>query len=117
VRGEPNDDLRCARERTPSRLYAGEAMSRRELAEAVNAWLWATTGKLHELDARVIARYERGAVRWPGAHYRAALRHVLGTRTDAALGFRPSTRHAGTGRGCPRRPRGHRRPWRRTRSR
>ncbi|MCG8918739.1 hypothetical protein L6E12_23440 [Actinokineospora sp. PR83] len=59
----------------------------------MNAWLWATAGTLHELDARVIARYERGAVRWPGAHYRAALRHALGARTDAALGFRPSSRH------------------------
>jgi hypothetical protein len=64
-------------------------MSRRELADAVNRWLWETTGKRYELDSHAIARYERGCVRWPSAYYRAALRHVLGADTDAALGFRP----------------------------
>ncbi|HVK23587.1 MAG TPA: XRE family transcriptional regulator [Actinokineospora sp.] len=65
-------------------------MSRAELAEAANAWLWEQRGERFDLDARAIARYERGAVRWPGAHYRAALRHVLNAPDDAALGFRPA---------------------------
>lgn len=82
-----NDLLQEARERTPSRTLPGEPMSRRELAEAVNAWLWQSTGKRYDLDAHTIARYERGAVRWPNAHYRAALRHVLRAVDDAALGF------------------------------
>ncbi|QFZ18674.1 hypothetical protein [Saccharothrix syringae] len=84
----PNDLLRAARKRTASAALPTESMSRRELAEAVNAWLWRTTGKRYSLDAHTIARYERGSVRWPGAHYRAALRHVLGVATDAELGFR-----------------------------
>ncbi|WP_054055641.1 hypothetical protein [Alloactinosynnema sp. L-07] len=62
-------------------------MSRAELAEAVNAWLWETTGERFDLDARAVARWERGAVRWPGAYYRSALRQVLGALDDAALGF------------------------------
>ncbi|GAA1294312.1 hypothetical protein [Saccharothrix xinjiangensis] len=88
---EPNDLLRAARERTASAALPAESMSRRELAEAVNNWLWKTTGKRYSLDAHTIARYERGAVRWPGAHYRAGLRHVLGAATDAELGFRASS--------------------------
>lgn len=87
---QPNDMLRDARLNARSRVLPNEPMSRRELAEAVNAWLWETTGKRFDLDAHAVARYERGAVRWPGAHYRAGLRHVLGAATDAELGFRPS---------------------------
>ena len=86
----PNDLLRTVRMNTPSRALPGEPLSRRELAEAANVWLWQTTNKRYELDAHTIARYERGAVRWPGRHYRAALRHVLGVATDADLGFRPN---------------------------
>jgi hypothetical protein len=86
---EPNHLLRAARERTPSRVAPGEPMSRRELAEAVNRWLWITTAERYELDAHGVGRWERGAVRWPGAHYRAALRSVLNAETDADLGFRP----------------------------
>ncbi|MDQ3885597.1 MAG: tetratricopeptide repeat protein [Actinomycetota bacterium] len=89
----PNDLLRASRERTPSRLAPGECMSRRELAEALNAWLWETTRQRYDLDAHTIARYERGAVRWPGAAYRSGLRHVLGAATDAELGFWPARQH------------------------
>ncbi|MBB5159546.1 tetratricopeptide repeat protein [Saccharopolyspora phatthalungensis] len=67
-------------------------MSRAELAEAVNRYLWDTTGKRHELDAHAIARYERGDVRWPSAHYRSGFRAVLGAATDADLGFHPTRR-------------------------
>lgn len=88
---EPNHLLRAARERTPSHVAPGEPMSRRELAEAVNAWLWRTTGRRYEVDAHTIARWERGAVRWPQAQFRAALRHVLGADSDTALGFRPAS--------------------------
>lgn len=87
---EPNHLLRSARERTPSRVAPGESMSRRELAEAVNRWLWVTTSTRYELDAHSIGRWERGAIRWPSAHYRTALRAVLNTETDADLGLWPA---------------------------
>lgn len=94
---QPNDQLREARLNTPSRALPGEPMSRGELADAVNAWLWETTGKRYSLDAHTIARYERGSVRWPGAHYRSGLRHVLGVATDAALGFRSARSASSSG--------------------
>ncbi|GAB3484802.1 XRE family transcriptional regulator [Amycolatopsis cihanbeyliensis] len=67
-------------------------MSRTELAEAVNGYLWETRGRRYDLDGHAVARYERGAVRWPSAHYREAFRAVLGVDTDADLGFRPTRR-------------------------
>lgn len=67
-------------------------MSRAELAEAVAKYLWRHTGRQHALDAHTIARYERGAITWPSAPYRTALRSVLGAATDADLGFRPARR-------------------------
>jgi hypothetical protein len=87
-----NELLRAARGRVPSRAAPGECLSRAELAEAVNAWLWSTTGQRFELDGHHIAKYERGVVRFPIGPYRAALRAVLGVRTDAELGFAPSRR-------------------------
>jgi tetratricopeptide (TPR) repeat protein len=89
---EPNDRFRAARERTPSARLQGECLSRRELAQAVNAWLFATTGRVYSLDAHYVARFERGAVRWPSADYRAALRHVLRAESDEALDFYPTPR-------------------------
>ncbi|MEU8227825.1 hypothetical protein [Kribbella sp. NPDC048915] len=85
----PNDLLREARERTPSRRAPGEHLSRSELAEAICAWLWETTEIKYELDGHYIAKLERGAVRWPGAAYRSGLRHVLGVASDNDLGFFP----------------------------
>jgi transcriptional regulator with XRE-family HTH domain len=61
-------------------------MTRAELAEAINDHLWRTTGRRRELDAHTIARYERGAVRWPGKDYRQALCAVLNA-TETELGF------------------------------
>ena len=82
-----NDLLRARREALPSRLRSGVPMSRSELAEAVNAHVWATTGQRTTLDAHAIARYERGQSRWPGKQYRDSLRAVLGVETDAEIGF------------------------------
>ncbi|NEA34000.1 hypothetical protein G3I17_20355 [Streptomyces sp. SID13031] len=62
-------------------------MSRSELAESVCAWLWSTTDTKYELDGHYIAKLERGAVRWPGAAYRAGLREVLRVTSDSELGF------------------------------
>jgi hypothetical protein len=85
--GEHNAALRAARERLPSRLAPGEPMTRAELAEAVNAWLWENTGRRFELDDHLIGKWERGVVRQPILQYRVALRAVLSVDTDAELGF------------------------------
>ena len=88
-----NELLRAARERSASRLVPGEPMTRAELAEAVNAWLWTATGQRYDLDAHHVAKYERGVVRYPIAPYRSALRAVLGASTDTELGFVAPVRH------------------------
>lgn len=84
---EPNEHLRLARERTPSAEVPGTAMSRQELADRVNAYLFERTGRLHELDDNYVGKLERGIIRWPQATYREALRAVLGAATDRDLGF------------------------------
>ncbi|MGW5386585.1 XRE family transcriptional regulator [Nocardia sp. NPDC003963] len=90
----PNRKLQKRREAMPSPAIAGQPMSRAELAEAVNHYLWRVKGQRRELDAHTIARYERGAVRWPGSDYREALCAILrGSVTD--LGFAPRRRAKG----------------------
>jgi tetratricopeptide (TPR) repeat protein len=91
-----NQLLRLARERTPSRQVPGEWLSRHEVAEAVNMWIYENTKKTTTLDANYLAKLERGVVRWPSAHYRADLRAVLGVATDAELGFYPPRRSGTT---------------------
>lgn len=71
-------------------------MSRAELADAVNAHVWATTGRKSCLDAETIGRYERGVIRWPRADYREGLRAVLGAASDAEMGFHPTPRGRAT---------------------
>ena len=96
---EPNSRFRDARESTPSLTTPGYSMSRAELAEAVNEYLWRTTKKHHtSLDAQAIGRYERGEIRWPTAVYRSAFRAVLGVATDIELGFCPPLRAGSTSR-------------------
>lgn len=87
-----NEKLRRLREATPSPSGNGLPMTRAEAAEAVNEYVWNTTGKRCGLDADMLARYERGKIRWPGAMYRNGLRAVLGAETDADLGFQPTPR-------------------------
>jgi hypothetical protein len=92
---QPNQLLRAARHRLHSPGAPGASASRAEVAQAVNAWLWETTGRQHALDAHYLAKLERGVARWPNAAYRAGLRHVLAAHDDAALGFTPHRRTAG----------------------
>ena len=80
----------------------GGHLTRAELAEMVNMWLWEHTGHLFELDDHLIGKWERGVVRYPIAPYRAALRTVLDVDTDAALGFTPP--RSATPTGPPTRP-------------
>ena len=62
-------------------------MSRQELAEAVNAYIWQHHAVKEHLDAHDIGKLERGEHRWPGARRREAFRAVLYVHTDAQLGF------------------------------
>jgi hypothetical protein len=63
-------------------------MSRRELAELVNRYVWDNFRQRTGLDENYIGKLERGVVRWPNDLYRAGLRAVLGVGDDADLGFR-----------------------------
>jgi transcriptional regulator with XRE-family HTH domain len=87
-----NDLLRALREAAPSPSGAKRSMTRAELAEAVNQYIWATSHKKICLDADTLARYERGQIRWPSATYREGLRAVLGVESDPELGFFPTPR-------------------------
>ena len=92
----PNAKLRAIREAASSRAKVGEGMTRAELADAVNVFLWETRKQRYTLDADTLKRYESGKIGWPGEAYRAGLRAVLGVATDADLGFRPTRRGSGT---------------------
>ncbi|WP_328608976.1 tetratricopeptide repeat protein [Amycolatopsis sp. NBC_00345] len=89
-----NKQLRAARERSESLLHLGECLSRRELADLVNAHLWKRGGQHAALDDNYIAKLERGTIRWPNARYREAFRAVLDVNTDSELGFINSRRQA-----------------------
>ncbi|MGH3973500.1 MAG: XRE family transcriptional regulator [Pseudonocardiaceae bacterium] len=83
-----NKQLREARQRTASLIYPDVCLSRQELAELVNAWVWEHHDKkVVQASANWIGQLERGKIRWPGKLYREALRAILGAPTDAALGF------------------------------
>ncbi len=88
--GEPNDLLRGARERIESPHASGDHLSREELADLVNTWLFERTGSRRaELDGNYIGKLEQGRIRWPqDPNRRAALRAVLKANTDAELGLR-----------------------------
>ncbi|MGH3889402.1 MAG: XRE family transcriptional regulator [Pseudonocardiaceae bacterium] len=82
-----NNQFRAARERTASLTYPEDCLSRQELAELTNAWIWNHHHQVVELTGNYIGKLEQGVIRWPGKIYREALRAILGVSTDAALGF------------------------------
>ncbi len=83
-----NDQLRAARERTASPTYPDDCLTRQELAELVNAYIWNHYDKkVVALTANYLGKLERGHIRWPSKLYREALRAILGVPTDTALGF------------------------------
>lgn len=94
---EPNHRLREAREQRESPYVPGESLSRQELADMVNAWIHEHLGRVTCLTANYIGKLERGLVSWPNADYRAALRAILGARTDRDLGFRRPRRQRAVG--------------------
>jgi len=83
----PNGQLRAARQRSTSTSSPGLCLSRQELAEQINAYVWDHYQKRTELDGNYLGKLERGVVRWPGKMYREALREILKVSTDAQLGF------------------------------
>jgi transcriptional regulator with XRE-family HTH domain len=70
--------LRLARESTQAELAA---LTCDEVQRA--------TGHRPAVDAQAISRIERGHITWPGNATRAALRSLLGSDSDAGLGFFP----------------------------
>ena len=96
---EPNDHLRRARERFESPNASGEPLSRQELAELVNAWVYDNTDppRVIATDQNYVGQLERGRIRWPqDPDRRAGFRAVLGASTDAKLGFRRPRRSKST---------------------
>jgi hypothetical protein len=87
-----NEQLRFARQQFPSRRTPGERLSRQELAELVNQWIYDHGGERVELDENYIGKLERGVIRWPNHRYRQALRAILRASTDGQLGFYMSRR-------------------------
>jgi hypothetical protein len=73
-------------------------LSRAELADLVNSWVYANTDdhRIVAVTANYVGKLERGLFRWPQSDYRAGLRSVLGARTDAELGFRRARRSTAT---------------------
>lgn len=96
---EPNDRLRRARERVESPNATGEPLSRQELGELVDAWVYENTTprKVIATDANYVGQLERGRIRWPqDPDRRAGFRAVLSAATDAELGFRRPRRSKST---------------------
>lgn len=84
----PNDLLGSARRSLLSPSGSGLCLSREELADAMVAYLTVHRPGLRcGVNSVYIGKLERGTHRWPVAHYREALRAVLGRATDAELGF------------------------------
>ncbi|MGH3770704.1 MAG: XRE family transcriptional regulator [Pseudonocardiaceae bacterium] len=84
----PNDEFRVARQRTASLTHPGDCLTRQELAELVNTWVWEHHDNKEVLaSAGYIGQIERGTIRWPGKLYREAFRAILGVPTDSKLGF------------------------------
>src|SRR5215510_12236855 len=73
----PNDLLYNARVRQPSPSGSGRPMSRQELADEVNAYLYGRDRRsvASGVDAKYIGKLERGKYRWPNELYRQAFRH------------------------------------------
>jgi transcriptional regulator with XRE-family HTH domain len=82
-----NKKFREARKRTASLTCPDVCLSRQELAELANTWIWKHHEKMAALSANYIGQLERGKIRWPGKLYRETLRAILSVSTDAALGF------------------------------
>jgi hypothetical protein len=93
---EPNLQFRAARLRMESPEVPGEPLSRKELADLVNAWIFGHNGRETAIDANYIGKLERGLIRWPNALYREGFQATLSAKEDRALGFRRPRRTSRT---------------------
>ncbi|MBV9163266.1 MAG: XRE family transcriptional regulator [Pseudonocardiales bacterium] len=84
---KPNDKFREARQRTESLTNPDECLSRQEVAELANAWIWKHHHKKFELNANYIGKIEQGVIRWPNALSREAFRAIFNVGKDSELGF------------------------------
>ena len=101
--GRKNQKLIDARLRLTS--AAGDPWMPQDVAEEMNAFLWARYQKEIQkgersrqpttLDHRYVSGYESGRHWWPTSQYRAAWRHALRVETDAELGFTPKRMRRG----------------------
>ncbi len=82
-----NDQLRAARERTASPSNPGMGLSRQELADLVNIWVWKHHNKIVFATANYVGKLETGLIRWPDQARREALRAILSVPKDSDLGF------------------------------
>ncbi|MBV9142737.1 MAG: XRE family transcriptional regulator [Pseudonocardiales bacterium] len=83
----PNHQFREARARTASLTHPKEGLSRQELAELVNDWVWKHHRTELGFDRNYIGKIEQGVIRWPGTMCREALREILSVSADSELGF------------------------------
>lgn len=83
----PNEKLMAAR--------LAARLTQEALADLANTQVEAATGKQGAMDSDYVSKLERGIHRWPGKHYRQALRTVLGVCADDDLGFYSIRRRAG----------------------
>jgi hypothetical protein len=84
---EANHQLRAARERTASPSNPGMCLSRQELADLVNIWVWKHHNKTVFATANYVGKLEIGLIRWPDQARREALRAILSVPRDSDLGF------------------------------
>ncbi|HWR47376.1 MAG TPA: XRE family transcriptional regulator, partial [Pseudonocardiaceae bacterium] len=83
-----NNQFRDARENTESPTHPGYCLTRQELAEQVNAYIYDHhKKKITEASANYIGQVERGDIRWPCKLYREAFREIFGVSADSDLGF------------------------------
>jgi hypothetical protein len=82
-----NDQFREARQRTASLAYPDECLSRQELAELANTWIWEHHKKDAKLTGNYVGKLEQGIIRWPSTLYREAFRTIFSVPNDSALGF------------------------------
>jgi hypothetical protein len=83
-----NNKLRVARQRTALPTHPDECLSRQELAELVNTWVWEHHDeKVVLATANYVGKLETGKIRWPSIFCREAFRAILGAPNDDALGF------------------------------
>jgi hypothetical protein len=84
---KPNDQFRAARQRTASLTHSDECLSRQEVADLANTWIWEHRHKKLQLTANYIGKIEQGVIRWPNALSREAFRKIFNVPKDSELGF------------------------------